>query len=196
MTKSPTNQWLLAKWVTNFHIKHSVIKDPLFKNPDKNSFSIIVINTMCCVSIIYIYIQAFPSLSLLHFYLNIKSITFAEISCTLFFSFLKKKNGHCEFIWGVWKTIKQFKYQLHVILSALFGISVSVTTIGGPHSQLECSVLTKLSWRLSVSIWMKQFRRGFWFSFRGECLGGALHHPLQPLSQVNESRKYTQDFLT
>lgn len=58
------------------------------------------------------------------------------------------------------------------------------------------SVLTKLSWRLSVSIWMKQFRRGFWFSFRGECLGGALHHPLQPLSQVNESRKYTQDFLT
>lgn len=47
-----------------------------------------------------------------------------------------KKNGHCEFIWGVWKTIKQFKYQLHVILSALFGISVSVTTIGGPHSQL------------------------------------------------------------
>lgn len=148
---------------------------------------------MLCVNNLHLYSGI--SLSLCCIFIWILKDLCRDFVHLVFLLFLKK-NGHCEFIWGVWKTIKQFKYQLHVILSALFGISVSVTTIGGPHSQLECSVLTKLSWRLSVSIWMKQFRRGFWFSFRGECLGGALHHPLQPLSQVNESRKYTQDFLT
>lgn len=147
-----------------------------------------------CVNNLHLYSGISLSLCCIFIWI-LKALPLQRFRAPCFSPFLKK-NGHCEFIWGVWKTIKQFKYQLHVILSALFGISVSVTTIGGPHSQLECSVLTKLSWRLSVSIWMKQFRRGFWFSFRGECLRGALHHPLQPLSQVNESRKYTQDFLT
>lgn len=39
-------------------------------------------------------------------------------------------------------------------------------------------------------------QKRFCFSWRGECLRRALHHRPQPLSQVNESRKYTQDFLT
>lgn len=59
----------------------------------------------------------------------------------------------------------------------------------------ECAAphLTELSVRLSASIWMKQSRRGFGF-VRGICLRGALHHPLQPLSQVNGLRKYTRDY--
>lgn len=59
----------------------------------------------------------------------------------------------------------------------------------------ECGapLLRELSVRLSASIWMKQSRRGFGFA-RGICLIGALHHPLQPLSQVNGLRKYTWDF--
>lgn len=58
----------------------------------------------------------------------------------------------------------------------------------------ECGapLLSELSVRLSASIWMKQSRRGFGFA-RGICLIGALHHPLQPLSQVNGLRKYTWD---
>lgn len=143
-----------------------------------------------CVNNLYLYPGISLSLCCIFIWI-LKASPLRRFRAPCFSPFFKKK-------WTLWVYMRSLE-NYKVSITRHFVSSVWYKCICNNYrwpTLTVSSVLTKLSWRLSVSIWMKQFRRGFWFRFKGESLGGALHHPLQPLSQVNESRKYTQDFLT